>query len=279
MAAAAAVLTIPSPPLSAQMPDLVREAVVPLRDAVYGHSADEEGIRSLHEAALARIRHNTRNPEESSYAAALVHYYLGRYYQALKTTEEMGSYAADLRSGRYLALRKYYTERDAAMDAYRAARTEAEKYLAAAAAAGTGSRTGAEAYRLYGEILGQMLFLGGAADVLEIGGKAKKNVERALELDPGLVKARIQEASRLAYSPDRWGGDPAAARTLYRDILRQGGTDREDLFNIYGGFAMAAFMEGSDAESAAWFEEALLVYPGSVFAAGMRNYLLMETHK
>ena len=49
--------------------------------------------------------------------------------------------------------------------------------------------------------------------------------------------------------------------------------DNEDLFNIYGGFAMAAFMEENDEASLSWFEEALKIYPQNIFAAGMAAYL------
>ena len=241
---------------------------LPLREAVYAHALDEAGVYALHANTLERIGVEVSDGIEAHRARALAHYYLGRWHQAIKTRAEMVEYATVLRKERYLALRRFYLERDQAMAAYRNARAEAETYLA--------SRPDAEAHRLYGEILGQMLFLGDAGDVMSIGRKARKNVKAALELDPTLPKALIQEASRMAYTPLSYGGDPQDARALYREILRGGVDDREDLFNIYGGFGMAAFAEFKDEEALSWFEEAAAVYPGNVFAAGMADYLRGE---
>lgn len=260
----AAALTVPFV-ASAETNSSVTVVVEPLRDAVYGHTLNETQIRALHQVTLERIAVEIETTEDECYARALANYYLGRFYQALKTRRKMAAYAADLRAGRYLALKGYYQERDSAMAAYREARIDAECYLKFV--------PGAEAHRLYGEILGQMLFLGDIGDVFEIGTKARKNVRIALDIDPSLTKARIQEASRLAYSPARYGGDPDEARKMYRRILRDGEVDREDLFNIYGGFAMASFMEEQDEDALYWFEEALDIYPGNVFSAGMADFI------
>ncbi|MDF1568412.1 MAG: hypothetical protein RQ801_00615 [Spirochaetaceae bacterium] len=263
----AATLSVPYV-VTAESSRAVAGAVEPLRDAVYGHTLDETQIRALHKVTLERISIEIEETENGCYARALANYFLGRFYQALKTRGEMAAYAAELRAGRYLALKGYYHERDSAMAAYRAAKKDAECYVELA--------PGAEAHRLYGEILGQMLFLGDIGDIIGIGTKARKNVQIALEIDPSLTKARIQEASRLAYSPTRYGGDPDEARNMYRSILRDGGVDREDLFNIYGGFAMASFMEEEDEEALSWFEEALDIYPGNIFSAGMADFLRGE---
>ena len=77
----------------------------------------------------------------------------------------------------------------------------------------------------------------------------------------------------MAYTPISYGGNPEKARQAYREILRQDVSDSEDLFNIYGGFAMAAFAEENDSEALAWFEEALTIFPGNVFASGMADYV------
>ena len=245
--------------------DTANSITAPLRDAVYNHSLSELEIRSLYRSSLARIESEVSSVTLILHTEALIHYYLGRYYQAIKTRKEMIAYAEDLRNHKYLALRKYYTDRDAALAAYNMARSAAELYLEL--------KPGAEAHSLYGEILGQMLFLGTAGQALSIGPKARKQVKTALELDSRHVKALIQEASRLAYSPSNYGGDPDGARNLYREILRIGSADKEDLFNIYGGFAMAAFMEGHDDEAISWFNEALLLYPGNIFVSGMAGFL------
>jgi tetratricopeptide (TPR) repeat protein len=237
----------------------------PFRDAVYNHSLDESEAGRMYRSTLAQINAADLSESETERGRALTAYYLGRYHQAVKSREEMASYAGNLRKGHYLALRKYYTERNAALEAYRIARGAAEKYLEL--------EPGAPSHSLLGEILGQMLFLGNAPQALSIGPKARKEVKKALELDPDCRKALIQEASRLAYSPPAYGGNPEEARNLYRRILRNGAENREDEFNIYGGFAMAAFMEKNDEQALSWFNEALRVYPGNVFALGMSDYL------
>lgn len=236
-----------------------------LRDAVYNHELDTGGYYGLRREILLEVEETITDPAEAARARALAHYYIGRWHQAIKTREMMVEYAEELRADRLLRLRRYYTEREEAMAAYLLARNECRQLLEI--------RPDAESHRLYGEILGQMLFLGDAGDAISIGGKARRNVSRALELNPNLVKAMIQEASRLAYTPLTFGGNPEEAREAFRLILRQGVSDPEDLFNIYGGFAMAAFAEGEDAESQSWFLEASAVYPGNIFASGMADYL------
>lgn len=245
--------------------DVADSIIAPFRDSVYGHSLTEMEIRNLYDTSLSRLYEGAFPEAEALRGETLIHYYLGRYYQAIKTTAAMAAYAGDLRAGRYLSLRKYYTERESALEAYQMSRSSAELYLELA--------PGADSNSLYGEVLGQMLFLGNAAQALSIGPKARKHVKTALKIDPGHVKALIQEASRLAYSPSAYGGDPEAARMMYKTILRSGGTDKEDLFNIYCGFAMAAFMEDRDDEAVSWFHEASMIYPGNIFIAGMAEYL------
>ncbi len=240
--------------------------ITPFRDAVYNHSLSKIGVRQSYQTTLADISSSNLNLWETEHARALAAYYLGRYYQAVQTREEMEAYAGDLHKGRYLALRKYYTQREAALEAYREARIAAENYLEL--------NPGAESHSLLGEILGQMLFLGSAGQALAIGPKARKQVKKALKLNPDYMKALIQEASRLAYSPPAYGGNPDKARELYRRILREGVRDREDEFNIYGGFAMAAFMEKDDEQALSWFREALNLYPGNIFVLGMMDFLL-----
>ncbi len=239
--------------------------ITPFRDAIYNHSLSEAEIRQSYQTTLTEISSSNLSLSETEHAKALGAYYLGRYYQAVKTREEMAAYAGDLRKGRYLALRKYYTEREAALDAYKEARTAAESFLEL--------NPGAESHSLLGEILGQMLFLGSGGQALAIGPKARKQVKTALDMKPDYQKALIQEASRLAYSPPAYGGNPDKARELYRRILRDGIRDREDEFNIYGGFAMAAFMEKDDAQALSWFREALNLYPGNIFVLGMMDFL------
>jgi tetratricopeptide (TPR) repeat protein len=242
--------------------------VDPLRDAVYGQLLDEDGMTDLHKSTVARLKSEIEDDVERLHARILSDYYRGRFYQDIRSTDEMLSYAADIRAGRYLAVRRYYNRREPALESYRAALTGAETFL--------GSRPDAEAHRLYGEILGQMVFLGTVADAIFLGPKALKHVETARQLDPTHLKALIQEASRYAYSPAIYGGDPEKSRDLFREALRYGGGDREDRFNIYGGFAMAAFMEEDDPESLYWFERALQIFPGNAFAAGMAAFCREE---
>lgn len=239
--------------------------IAPLRDAVYDHTEDEEGFLNLYEETLNTIRESLEDGPMRLRGEALTHYYLGRFYQDIKTTETMVLYAADLRKGKFLSVRRFYTEREQAMAAYEKAAAAAKEFLK--------EQESAESHRLYGEILGQMLILGDVGDLLSIGGKARRHVDKAREEDPTHTKALIQEASRMAYSPAAYGGDPDGARELYREALRGGNADKEDMFNIYGGFGMASFMEGKDADAISWFHEASTVYPGNPFAAGMAEFL------
>ncbi|MCG8453046.1 MAG: hypothetical protein MI717_07690 [Spirochaetales bacterium] len=241
------------------------DIVAPLRDAIYAQTLDERSLRELHRDTLERITQNIQSLQESAHARALAHYYLGRYYQALESPTIMAAYADDLRHGRYLSLRGYYTRRKQAMEAYRMACQESEIVL--------DMTDDAEAHRLHGEILGQMLFLGTIGDLFAIGTRAKDEVDKALSLAPNATKILIQEASRMAYSPDGFGGDRDGARELYRQALRNSDGDQEDFFNIYCGFAMAAFMEKNDDEALGWFIEASTLYPQNVFAQGMILYL------
>ena len=230
------------------------------RDAVYNHTLSDTTAIQMHTEILADI--NRLDDEASRFrGTALAYYYLGRYFHAIETPAQMVSYAEDLRKNRFLALRNYYTRSEKALAAYRSAIGPAEEYFRL--------NETAESHRVLGEIQGQMLFLGTVAEALSLGPKARRHVNAAREMDPGNIKALIQEASRFAYTPPAYGGNPDAARELYREALRNGNGDTEDLFNIYGGFAMASFQEQNDRDAINWWNEALEIYPGNVFAGGM----------
>ena len=238
------------------------------RDAVFNHTLSESTAIQMHSEVLANI--NRLDDEASRIrGAALAFYYLGRYYHAIETPAQMVSYAEDLRKNRFLALRNHYTRSEKALAAYRSAIGPAEEYFRL--------NETAESHRVLGEIQGQMLFLGTVAEALSLGPKARRHVNAAREMDPGNIKALIQEASRFAYTPPAYGGNPDEARELYREALRNGNGDREDLFNIYGGFAMASFQEKNDRDAINWWNEALGVYPGNVFARGMLIFCERES--
>ena len=143
-----ALLLLFASPLHAISPDTAANLITPLQDAVYAQVLTAPEVERLYQTTLSGIDAVETTREEKLYLQALAHYYFGRSFQSLKNIEEMTAYAADLRAGRYLRLRDYYTERSLAMDAYRKARTAAEAYLEKV--------SDAEAHRLYGEILGQI---------------------------------------------------------------------------------------------------------------------------
>ncbi len=84
--------------------DIANSITAPLRDAVYSHSLSEPEIRSLYRSSLARIESEVFSVALILHTEALTHYYLGRYYQAIKNRNEMIAYAEDLRNHKYLAL-------------------------------------------------------------------------------------------------------------------------------------------------------------------------------
>ncbi len=236
------------------------QIIEPFRDAVYNHALNESDALQLHGEVFSSLE-ELDDKVSRSRGTALAYYYLGRYYHAIETPQKMASYAEDLRNKRFLALRNYYTRGGKALESYRKAIGPSEEYFRI--------EQNAESHRLLGELQGQMLFLGTIADVLNLGPKARRHVDAARKIDPDNVKALIQEASRMAYSPAAYGGNPEKARELYREALRKSDGDKEDLFNIYGGFAMASFQEQDDKTATNWWKEALSIYPGNVFAGGM----------
>jgi hypothetical protein len=95
------------------------------------------------------------------------------------------------------------------------------------------------------------------------------NIHKSLIMNPNNVKSKILEAGEKIYTPALFGGNPEKGIAMMQEISASWETDREDKFNICSGIAYAYAEMAEWEEAYVWFQDALTVYPGNVFAAGM----------
>lgn len=240
----------------------VPEAAVDLfRDKVYEQELSAEELEKLYGSLVEKLESHRYIKGGRLFYLAEAAYYMGRSFQSFEDTGTVTAYFTDLQNGKYLALRKYYSRREQALHYYKRSWNYIDTYIE--------KYPDSRGYRLYAELLGQMLLLQDIPFLLKEGPNASRYLDKALELDPGNTKARIMKTGEKIYTPRLFGGNPESGIEMLQEISRSHTPDREDRFNIYSGcgFAYAVLDDWEDA--AYWFRRALEIYPGNIFARGM----------
>jgi tetratricopeptide (TPR) repeat protein len=131
---------------------------------------------------------------------------------------------------------------------------------AEAAMAGGGS---SEAWRMMSENISQLCLVRDLGFILANGLKVGEYAEKALALDPTNPAAQIILAAAKVYPPAVFGGNPRVGILMMQEALDLGARERDDMFNIYSGIALAHSKLGHKSEAKGWFEKALELYPGN----------------
>jgi hypothetical protein len=150
-----------------------------------------------------------------------------------------------------------------------------EEAIAQARAALAAGETAARLIALM-KPLSELCLLKDMAFLVTNGPKVGQYARRALTLEPGYPAALIAIAASKAYPPAIFGGNPKEALAEMEALLsaRASGAARgngaelakDELFDLRMCAGTACEKLGRKAEAAAWFRQALELYPGNAYA-------------
>jgi len=124
---------------------------------------------------------------------------------------------------------------------------------------------------VYAEPLGELCILKDVVFLIVNGPKVGQSASKALKSDPDNVRALLLTASALAYPPPIWGGNYTKALETYAEIFRiapPSGLSPDALFDLRVGIATAYANFKCPEQARWWFETALELYPGNLYATG-----------
>lgn len=222
-----------SPAQPNALPQAIAAALDSLRDAMY-MSAAPENVESEAGRLEAALRAAGLPEAELALALARAEYYAAR---AWKETDNKAK----------------------AIPRYEAAIAQARAALAA-------GETAARVVALM-KPLSELCLLKDMAFLVANGPKVGQYARRALALEPGCPAALIALAAAKAYPPAIFGGNPKEALAEMEALLAaRADLAKDELFDLRACAGTACEKLGRKAEAAAWFRQALELYPGNAFA-------------
>lgn len=117
--------------------------------------------------------------------------------------------------------------------------------------------------------LSELCLLKDMAFLVVNGPKVGQYARRALSLEPGYPSALIAIAASKAYPPAIFGGNPKEALEEMEALLARqpgAGLAKDELFDLRMCAGTACEKLGRKAEAAAWFRQALALYPNNTYA-------------
>lgn len=235
--------------------------VTAFRDAMYRQVKSDEELNGQYTTVVSRLEESDLSKQQRLFFLAEAEYFMGRSYQSFDDPQTVAAHFRDTLNGEFLSLKNYYNRREKALRHYSAGLEILKEYLR--------SFPTSQGYRLCAELLGQMVLLEDVGFLLQNGPKIGKYIDEALHRNPVNTKARILEAGESIYTPRVFGGRPQKGIEMLSDIACSLSTDREDRFNIYSGIGYGYAVLNDREAALHWFDKALDVYPGNVFAGGM----------
>jgi len=144
------------------------------------------------------------------------------------------------------------------------------RFESALAAARESMRQGEHAQGIYAaaRALSELSRLKDIVFLVANGPKVLSYAEKILSLEPGHAGAALILASAKAYPPAVFGGNPREALLMLQTLLapRTQALEKDELFDLRTCMGVALAKLGRKDEAAAWFEGALVLYPGNRFA-------------
>ena len=122
-----------------------------------------------------------------------------------------------------------------------------------------------DGYRLLADTQAQLLMYNGMLYKMQYGPTVREYAEKALELDPGNIKARLNLALYYKNAPAIAGGSEQTAREILHQIERTAGLEPLDRFsvNVWLGISYA---ESKNASTACrYIEQAQEIFPGNTW--------------
>lgn len=262
-------MNVPASPRTGSA-ETVTAAVISFRDAVYNQHQSDDKLLVMYEEVLSSISKADIIRTDRLFWNAQTEYFTGRAFQSFDDTGTVIAHYRDLRAGKFMSLKQYYSRLTDAISHYDSALKLIEEYLQYS--------QDSRGCRLYAETIGQMVLLKNIGFALSYGPKSRVYIAKALRADPNNSKTRILEAGEKIYSPPLFGGNPEKGIQMMMSIYDTLDIDREDEFNLISGIGYGyAAMERWE-EAHLWFTKANEIYPGNVFAKGM-SMLMQEYFK
>jgi len=226
--------TEPAPPY--QLPPAIAAGMDALRDAMY-MSAAPESVEAEAGRLAAALRAASLPEAERALALARAEYYAARSW-------------------------KEADKKAKAIPHYEEAIVQARAALAA-------GETAARVIALM-KPLSELCLLKDMAFLVANGPKIGQYAKRALVLEPGYPAALIAIGASKAYPPAIFGGNPkeglAEMEALLAGRSNGAGLTKDELFDLRMCAGTACEKLGRKAEAAAWFRQALELYPGNAYA-------------
>ena len=122
-----------------------------------------------------------------------------------------------------------------------------------------------DGYRLLADTQAQLLMYNGMLYKMQYGPAVREYAEKALELDPGNIKAKLNLALYYKNAPAIAGGSEGTARQMLHEVERAGNLEPLDEFsvNVWLGISYA---EGSNAATARrYIDQAQEIFPGNTW--------------
>jgi tetratricopeptide (TPR) repeat protein len=218
--------------LHGQGPPGHRRAYEELRDAMYDFKPLPQ-IEAHFQSALSVVEEQKLGECQRLYWLSRLEYMMGRAYQ---TREDKKRAAPHFQAGLE----------------YAQGAVELEEF--------------SDGWRMMAENIGQLFLVNDLSFLLSNWKRGPQYAQRAVELDPGNVPARIYLAAAKVYPPAIAGGDPAQGIEMLKQILALQSGEKDDLFNIYTGLGICYGKLRRKAEAVEWLRKALELYPNNAFA-------------
>jgi tetratricopeptide (TPR) repeat protein len=231
------------------------------RDEMYLQRLSDDELYLSYRILRADLAEMALDPREKLFQSARAAYYLGRVYQSPDSVDEVPDLIENLRRGKFKNIQKSFPRLTDIISSYEEALVLVSEYL-------EGGRD-ARGVRLYAEALSQLSSLKTLGFLVSNGSKIQPLAEEAVSLNQAEIKAHLLLSSRYVYSPAIWGGDPDRGIAMLEDISRIKGADREDRHNIAFITGLAHTMADRWDVARPYFQKALEIYPGNVYAAAM----------
>ena len=122
-----------------------------------------------------------------------------------------------------------------------------------------------DGYRLLADTQAQLLMYNGMLYKMQYGPTVREYAEKALELDPGNIKAKLNLALYYKNAPAIAGGSEKTAREILHEVERAGSLESLDEFsvNVWLGISYA---EGKNASTARrYIDQAQEIFPGNTW--------------
>jgi tetratricopeptide (TPR) repeat protein len=122
-----------------------------------------------------------------------------------------------------------------------------------------------DGYRLLADTQAQLLMYNGMLYKMQYGPTVREYAEKALELDPGNIKAKLNLALYYKNAPAIAGGSEKTAREILHEVERAKGLEPLDEFsvNVWLGISYA---EGKNATVARrYIDQAQEIFPGNTW--------------